>query len=202
MAISGAAVAAAGIATWFGWRHRKRYGAEQAAPPESGGSEADGSRQPEQGQASADEAATPKPALHFVDLENLCKASTSDAFTCFAEYCRMLYKAGDRVIVASNESIKEAVEPMIRDLYDLWPVSNSSPDSADNLLVLQARAEAMGDFSEVVIGSGDGGLTAIAEEAAEHGLPVTVAGIAGSISRHYDLYENVNIRNLFDGRRL
>ncbi len=141
-----------------------------------------------------------KPALHFIDLENLSHRDADQAYKCLEQYCRSaVWANGDIAIIACNPNIRKHCEDLIGHTDSFkWLDSNSSANSADNLLILEARERDLEEYSEIYIGSGDSDLKPLLEEAEEHGLCSTIVySNKSALSTEYIEADHIRCRHLW-----
>ncbi|MGW5322542.1 hypothetical protein [Rhodococcus pyridinivorans] len=125
-------------------------------------------------------------AVHFIDIENLC--GTSDVRIYRARLAMRSYHAtvgiavGDQVIIgASHHNAIPA--------WNAWPgarllIPRSGPDGADLALREAIRTERIAErFSDVFLGSGDGGFAGDLAYLAEAGSTTHVVTRPGQLSR-------------------
>lgn len=126
--------------------------------------------------------------LILVDIENFngCPVkSTAQAKWCKNTLTRWLdIKEGEIVIIATDQS-------NIFNVNAGWKgprlLAGTGPDGADLRLVDEIDRMMLGQFDEIALVSGDGIFAGPVARAADHGIPTTVYGHGGEISKRLQL---------------
>lgn len=139
--------------------------------------------------------------LHIVDIENL--AGTGLLTTPKVKEISDVYELS--TLASSNDVFILAAGPQNKHaLFDGWKVGHpifqfrKGKDGADNALVsLFSQIEHPEKFNRVFLGTGDGGLVAIAESARRFGVHLTVVTGEGGRSRAYSRYKTLSLRKVY-----
>ena len=125
-------------------------------------------------------------SLHLVDIENLvcgCYAPSQMVLQQYRTYLEVAaWQHQDQVVVASSRLVGQAVTFGIHATVPCsYTLVRPGPDAADRVLIDTGRYM-IARVGRLVVGSGDGLFTDLADQAREAGLRVKVVGVDGHIS--------------------
>jgi hypothetical protein len=135
------------------------------------------------------------PQVHFVDIENLVGVGKLDAYS--VRQARRQYeqavkpKSTDIIVVAAGPQNRSAVYEGWDNAIYQWRKGKDGADLA--LLELFESLREPTSFAHVFVGSGDGGLSPVAEMSREQGIPVTVVARINSCSWKLKSFEVISL---------
>ena len=125
--------------------------------------------------------------LHLVDIENLLgnprPADTQQAVEVFETYLvAAVWHPGDLVVVASNPGLMKTLAFQLPDIPSSWRCIRGA-DGADRLLLQAVPNRLHTRFSRLVIGSGDGIFTDLADNTSRTSVETWVVSGVGFVAR-------------------